>query len=321
MEQVAGEVGGCLDFVAAIYSLFGFTFRAKLSTRPAQFVGDTGDWDRAEAALHSALQTFMAGQRTAAAGGEGGCGSVRSVEVDAGGGAFYGPKIDVFVQDAVGREHQCATVQLDFQLPSRFGLKYTGRDGTAATPVMIHRAILGSLERFLGVLIEHTAGRWPYWINPRQVVVATVSSGHAEYAHALQRDLAALPRGASGSGDGSGSAAVYAEVDDSANTVPKKVRTAQVGQVSVTAVVGDREAAEGTVTLRFRDAATAAEWTAAGGGDVTTALQLTVPRAVAVRQLRAMAQLPSRLERVVVAASAGTANGKDEAPELREGAD
>jgi threonyl-tRNA synthetase len=286
--QVADEVGGCLDFVAAIYGLFGFAFRAKLSTRPAQHVGDVQTWDQAEAALKAALGTFLThGGRTAAAPGSA---AAAHIEVDEGGGAFYGPKIDVFVRDAVGREHQCATVQLDFQLPARFGLRYAGRAGALETPVMIHRAILGSLERFLGVLIEHTAGRWPFWINPRQVVVATVSSSHSAYADAIQRELAALPRPA----PHVGGAAVYAEVDSSADTVPKKVRNGQVAQASVIAVVGDKEVADGTVTLRFRDAATVAEWAHAGGDAVPSSLQLTVARDVAVRQLRAMAVLPSR---------------------------
>jgi threonyl-tRNA synthetase len=175
-----------------MYRLFGFRFRAKLSTRPPHFVGDAATWDAAEAALGAALRAFL--ER----GGGGAGAAAAEVEVDAGGGAFYGPKVDVFVRDALGREHQCATVQLDFQLPRRFGLRYRvarggaeegGEGGPTAVPVLIHRAVLGSIERMLGILAEHTAGKWPFWVSPRQVLVCTVAERHAGYAERLAAAL------------------------------------------------------------------------------------------------------------------------------------
>lgn len=191
-QQIQEEVAGCLDFVAAIYGLFGFSFRLKLSTRPEQYVGDLSTWAAAERALASALKAFLASKSTAAGiASTGGGADTSSVQfdVDEGGGAFYGPKIDVFVRDAIGREHQCATVQLDFNLPKRFGLTYRNEEGSDVTPVMIHRAILGSVERFMAVLIEHTAGKWPFWLSPRQVLLCPVADRHIPYARAVAQQL------------------------------------------------------------------------------------------------------------------------------------
>lgn len=325
-EQVRSEVLGCLDFVRSVYGLFGFSFRVRLSTRPELYVGDLSTWDEAEAALRGALTDFLRPQRggelaaaTAAVGagvgvgaGAGAGDATVQIDVDEGGGAFYGPKLDVTVKDAVGREHQCATVQLDFQLPQRFRLQYTHADGTLRTPVMIHRAIMGSLERFMGVLIEHTAGRWPFWLNPRQVVVATVADRHSAYARLVCDQLTRLtPAAYISSGDAG--EAVAAEVDASAETVSRKVRDAQVAQVSVVAVVGDAEQANGTVTLRFRDRATAVDFTrlraaaaAAGGGGSGQGVAapavvvpekpapLTLQLSEAVELLRRWAALPTR---------------------------
>lgn len=335
-EQVGAEVAGCLAFIAHIYRLFGFSFRAKLSTRPDTFVGDLETWTAAEAALASSLRAFLLppssypspsasssalpALNAAAAAGTGaepatnglkgelqqtqkepehGQAAEQPFEVDAGGGAFYGPKIDVFVRDAIGREHQCATVQLDFNLPRRFGLAYTDSSGSGRTPVMIHRAILGSVERMLGILIEHTGGRWPLWLSPRQVLVASVSERNAGYARSVESALLAPPApgefaGAAGSTAAAVSAAdatavaapessaataataatagvlhasasqasLYVDVDASSRTIPKKVRDAQVAQYNVIAVVGDAEQRDGTLTLRFRDAATHAAFAA-----------------------------------------------------------
>jgi threonyl-tRNA synthetase len=316
LAQVEAEVAGCLHFIAHVYRLFGFSFRAKLSTRPETYVGELATWQRAEAALATSLRQFLsappqqqAGDADAAtasehsrapSGGQPGSSDPRTpapasaaagsdtaapgpaaveFEVDEGGGAFYGPKIDVFVRDAIGREHQCATVQLDFNLPQRFGLTYRDAEGGQTAPVMIHRAILGSVERMLGILIEHTAGRWPFWLSPRQVMVCSVNDRNVPYAEAVARELmAATATDSSGAGsqDRGASAAgphglyhphanaesLFVDVDDSARTVPKKVREAQVAQYNVIAVVGDAEQAARTVTLRFRDAATVAAFTA-----------------------------------------------------------
>lgn len=243
--QVEAEVRDVLDFIACVYALFGFSFRAVLSTRPERFVGDEATWARAEVALGAALRSFLAAH-------DGGAGAAAELVIDHGGGAFYGPKVDVFVRDAIGREHQCATVQLDFQLPRRFGLVYRGPgagDGAGdgadlRTPVLIHRAILGSLERMMAILIEHTAGKWPFWLSPRQILLVTVAERHAPYA----ARVAALLRG-----DAARDSGLWVDVDASPRTVPKKVREAQVGAHNLIVVLGDSEEAANTASVRFRD--------------------------------------------------------------------
>lgn len=256
--QVEVEVLGCLDFIAYIYRLFGFNFRVKLSTRPDKFVGEVAVWDIAEAALRASLARFTAG-------------SSGEFEVDVGGGAFYGPKIDVFVRDAVGREHQCATVQLDFQLPVRFDLEFVPIGGTAgpattSRPVIIHRAILGSLERMMGILCEHTGGRWPFWLSPRQIIVCSVAERHALYASKVAEllsvpktqatpDSVTLNADASRTGfhDDREDSGLWVDVDVSDRTVPRKVRDGQAAQYNLILVVGDAEEQAGSVTVRFRD--------------------------------------------------------------------
>jgi threonyl-tRNA synthetase len=247
------QIFDCLDFVKTIYSLFGFSFRMKLSTRPEKFVGDVASWNDAEAALKNALMQYT----TKHAGISG---TSHTIEVDEGGGAFYGPKIDVFIKDALGREHQCATLQLDFQLPKRFELQYQESDGNHRVPVIIHRAIMGSLERFFGVLIEHTAGKWPFWLSPRQVVVCTVNDRNNDYAASCATQLKRVE---------TDSTQLYVDVDASQRTIPKKVRDAQLSQYNVIALAGDEEQSDGTLTLRFRDSATKEvftnSWTAVFG--------------------------------------------------------
>ncbi|GCC16360.1 hypothetical protein chiPu_0022420, partial [Chiloscyllium punctatum] len=164
--QIGEEIEGCLEFLQDVYQVFGFSFRLYLSTRPETFMGDVEVWDLAEKQLQSSLEAF--GQPW---------------ELNPGDGAFYGPKIDVQIKDAIGRDHQCATIQLDFQLPSRFGLSYIGKDGRVkASPVLIHRAILGSVERMIAILSENYAGKWPFWLSPSQVMVLAVSGSTADYA-------------------------------------------------------------------------------------------------------------------------------------------
>ena len=157
-EQIEQEVSAAIDFMKTVYSVFGFTFDMVLSTRPDQYLGDLKDWDQAEAALAAALDKF--GQKW---------------ERNEGDGAFYGPKIDITVKDALNRLYQCATIQLDFQLPNRFDLHYTSDTGAKVKPVIIHRAIFGSLERFIAILTENFGGKWPFWLSSRQAIVLPIS--------------------------------------------------------------------------------------------------------------------------------------------------
>jgi len=222
-EQIESEVSGCLDFLKDIYTMFGFTFELLLSTRPDKFLGEIAEWDAAEAALTLALNK-----------------SGHPWALNAGDGAFYGPKIDISVRDALKRPFQCATIQLDFQLPLRFGLKYSGNDGTLKTPVIVHRAILGSLERFIAIITENFGGKWPFWLSPRQVVVLPVSDVVNSYATKVRDDTHA--------------AGFQVDLEtDSGLTIQKKVRNAQVDQYNFILVVGKEEEAHGTVNVRTRD--------------------------------------------------------------------
>jgi len=223
-EQVSDEVAATLDFLRWTYDALGFegSFELRLSTRPEQYVGDIELWDEAEAALRGSLESF---------GGE--------WELNEGDGAFYGPKIDVAVADALGRRHQCATVQLDFQLPLRFQLRYDDAQGGEQVPVLIHRALLGSVERMMAMLAEHHAGRWPLWLSPRQVAICTVTNEHDEYAHTVAQQLQ--------------EAQFYVDVDTSANTMKKKIREAQVAQYNYIIVAGEKEASARTVHVRKRE--------------------------------------------------------------------
>ncbi|XP_067161515.1 threonine--tRNA ligase 2, cytoplasmic isoform X8 [Apteryx mantelli] len=167
MEQIEEEIKGCLDFLKSVYAVFGFTFQLHLSTRPENYLGELEIWDHAEKQLQSSLNNF----------GE-------PWQLNPGDGAFYGPKIDIKIKDAIGRYHQCATIQLDFQLPIRFNLTYVGKDGgdDKKRPVIIHRAILGSVERMIAILAENYGGKWPFWLSPRQVMVVPVGPASEEYA-------------------------------------------------------------------------------------------------------------------------------------------
>lgn len=216
-EQVKGEIHGLFDFLQTVYGLLGFTFKLKLSTRPEEkYVGDIATWDKAEAQLQEALEEFTA------AGGS-------KWELNPGDGAFYGPKIDITISDALRREHQCATIQLDFQLPQRFKLEYNtgeqvapkeGAEGAEESqykrPVMIHRAIYGSLERFIAILTEHFAGKWPFWISPRQIMIVPVMVSANDYCLEVQQ----LFRKKN----------MHVDVDVSGNTMNKKIRAAQLHQ-------------------------------------------------------------------------------------------
>ncbi|KAI8527143.1 hypothetical protein RHMOL_Rhmol12G0052800 [Rhododendron molle] len=224
-SQVKDEVKSALEFISHVYEIFGFTFDLKLSTRPEKFLGDLATWDKAEAALTEALNE-----------------SGKPWEINEADGAFYGPKIDISVSDALNRKFQCATLQLDFQLPSRFNLSYSAEDeAKKERPVMIHRAILGSVERMFAILLEHYKGKWPLWLSPRQAIVCPVSEKSEAYALKVKDQIH--------------QARFYVDVDTSDRTIQKKVREAQLAQYNYILVVGEAEAATGEVSVRVRDKA------------------------------------------------------------------
>jgi threonyl-tRNA synthetase len=222
-EQVQEEVVQCLRFGFHLYELFGFEPRLELSTRPAQRIGSEEMWDRAEGALEGALRA------------EG-----LQYELNPGDGAFYGPKIDLHMKDSIGRSWQLGTVQLDYSMPERFELVYTGADNAEHRPVMIHRALMGSFERFIGILIEHYAGELPLWLAPVQAIVLSVSERFGEYAAALHARLR--------------EAGLRAELDDRGESIGRKIRDAEKRKLPFMLVVGEREAGDGTVSVRRRGA-------------------------------------------------------------------
>ncbi|MFN3928210.1 MAG: threonine--tRNA ligase [Thermoflexus sp.] len=220
-DQILEEIDGVLDLIYSFYSIFDFQPEFFLSTKPPKAMGDPKLWEIAEEALRQALER-------------------RGIEygLKEGEGAFYGPKIDVQVKDAIGREWQLATVQLDFQMPERFALEYMDRDGTPKRPVMIHRAIFGSFERFIGILTEHYAGAFPVWLAPVQAVVIPITDRHIPYAQEIGTKLRA--------------AGLRAEVDDRGERMQAKIRDAQLQKIPYMLIVGDREEAAGTVAVRLR---------------------------------------------------------------------
>ena len=218
-EQIEQEVLRCLDFGFFIYDQFGFSPRLELSTRPEKRVGSDEMWDRAEAALGRALHSRGL-----------------DYELNEGDGAFYGPKIDLHMTDTIGRSWQLGTVQLDYYMPERFELAYVGADNHEHRPVMIHRALMGSFERFIGILVEHYAGELPLWLAPVQAVVLPVADRHLGYARAVSEELS--------------EAGLRAEVDDRTESVGRKVRDAEVRKVPYMLVVGDREQEGRAVSVR-----------------------------------------------------------------------
>jgi len=222
-EQLAPELASLLDFVVGLLRDFGLTeFEAELSTRPEKFVGEIAEWDAAQAALRHALDA--SGLPYTVAEGE---------------GAFYAPKIDVHVKDAIGRRWQLSTLQVDFQEPGRFGIEYQAADGTRQRPYMIHRALFGSIERFFGILVEHYAGAFPPWLAPVQVVGIPITDGHIPY---LEKVAASLR-----------DAGIRVEVDTSDDRMQKKIRNAQRQKVPFMLLAGDEDMAKGAVSFRFRD--------------------------------------------------------------------
>ena len=219
-EQIVPEARAITEVIDELYSLFGFTdVRVELSTRPEKSIGTAEQWDAAERALAQALEEMG-----------------REYQVNPGDGAFYGPKIDFHITDALGRSWQCGTCQVDFSMPERFGLTYTDAEDTQRTPVMIHRALLGSIERFLGILIEHHAGEFPVWLAPVQAKVLPIADRHTEYAQRVERELRA--------------AGVRVALDDRSESVGRKIRDAELSKVPYMLVVGDKELEAVGVSVR-----------------------------------------------------------------------
>jgi threonyl-tRNA synthetase len=222
-DQIPGEVVDVLEAIDELYTRFGFAdVQLELSTRPEKSIGTAEQWQRAEAALREALE-----------------GAGREYELNPGDGAFYGPKIDFHVTDALGRSWQLGTCQLDFSMPERFDLAYTGADNAEHTPVMIHRALLGSMERFAGILVEHHGGRLPLWLAPVQALVLPVADRHNDYAIEVAGELKR--------------AGVRAEVDERSESVGRKIRDAELSKAPYMLVVGDREQEAGAISLRSHE--------------------------------------------------------------------
>jgi threonyl-tRNA synthetase len=220
-DQIGTEVEGVIDLAEHMAATFGYEFKTYLATRPEKAIGDEATWERATDALRQAMERRGL-----------------SFEVDAGGGAFYGPKIDIKWVDALGREWTGPTIQVDFNLPERFDVQYIAEDGERHRVAMIHRTLLGSMERFVGGLIEHYAGNFPAWLAPVQVMIVPIADGQIEFATAVQARLVA--------------AGLRVEVDGSSNRMQQKIRAAQLQKVPYMLVIGKREMESGHVAVRLR---------------------------------------------------------------------
>jgi threonyl-tRNA synthetase len=216
LDQVDSEIKNFLLFLKKIYDHFGMGFRAVLSTRPDDYIGTLEMWDKAEEILRKQIEVFP------------------GWEIDEKGGAFYGAKISVMVLDNLGREHQCGTIQLDYNLPERFDIKYMAADGTYQRPVMLHRAILGSVERFMAILLEHTSGHLPFWLSPRQICIIPVSQKFVDYANLVKKTFEKFS----------------IDVDTSDEKIGKKIRNAEVLKYNYIFVVGQNEESANTVNIR-----------------------------------------------------------------------
>ncbi len=220
-EQIKDEIKGVVALIDEVYSLFGFPYHVELSTRPEDSMGSDEDWEMATSALKGALEELGL-----------------DYVINEGDGAFYGPKIDFHLVDCIGRTWQCGTIQLDFQLPQRFGLEYIGPDGEKHRPIMIHRVVFGSIERFIGILIEHFAGAFPTWLAPVQVRVLPISDKYMDYARSVKEKL--------------DDAGIRAELDLRSEKIGYKIREAQNARVPYMLVVGQKEEESGTVAVRSR---------------------------------------------------------------------
>nr|WP_213951639.1 threonine--tRNA ligase [Tepidanaerobacter syntrophicus] len=221
-SQIEDEIIGVIDLVDYFYQIFGFEYNVELSTRPENSMGSDELWEQATSALQGALEK-----------------KGMPYKINEGDGAFYGPKIDFHLKDSLGRTWQCGTIQLDFQMPERFDLTYIGQDGEKHRPVMIHRVIFGSIERFIGILIEHYGGAFPVWLAPVQAKILPISEKHLDYAYKVKKQLDA--------------AGIRAEVDERNEKIGYKVRDAQMKRIPFMLVTGDKEASENTVSVRTRE--------------------------------------------------------------------
>ena len=221
-SQIKDEIKGVVKLINEVYTLFGFKYHVELSTRPADSMGTEEDWNKATEALSDALKDMNL-----------------PFVVNEGDGAFYGPKIDFHLEDSIGRTWQCGTIQLDFQMPQRFELEYTGEDGQKYRPIMIHRVVFGSIERFIGILIEHFAGKFPVWLAPVQVKILPVSDKSLGYARQLESEMRAQ--------------GIRVETDSRNEKIGYKIREAQLEKLPYMLIVGDKEREEGTVSVRKRD--------------------------------------------------------------------
>ena len=220
-EQIRDEIKGVARLIDEVYQLFGFKYHVELSTRPEDSMGSDEDWEMATEALRGALDDLGL-----------------PYVVNEGDGAFYGPKIDFHLTDSIGRTWQCGTIQLDMQLPQRFELEYTGADGEKHRPIMIHRVAFGSIERFIGILIEHFAGAFPTWLSPVQVKVLPISDKYMEYGEKVKAALEA--------------ANIRTEIDTRAEKIGYKIREARLQKIPYMLVVGAKEEEENTVSVRSR---------------------------------------------------------------------
>lgn len=221
-EQVRDEIIGVIEFVEHIYDVFGFDYHVELSTKPENAMGTDEEWERAITALKDALDYKGI-----------------SYIINEGDGAFYGPKIDFHIKDCIGRTWQCSTIQLDFQMPQRFDLNYVGADGEKHRPIMIHRVLYGSIERFMGILIEHFAGRFPTWLAPVQVKILPITDKHVEYAKELEKVMKEED--------------IRVELDNRNEKIGYKIREAQLSQTPYMLILGDKEVESKAVSVRSRD--------------------------------------------------------------------
>ena len=222
-DQIKKEVMDVIDFVFKVMHDFGFyDLHIELSTQPKDFMGAQENWDKATAALKDALETKQL-----------------KYSVDEGGGAFYGPKIDIKLKDAIGRLWQCGTIQCDFNLPERFELEYTDETGSKQRPIMLHRAILGSMERFMGTLIEHYAGNFPLWLAPNQITIIPIKPEHVSFAETLKKILI--------------DAKFRVVMDDRNESLSKRIREASVKKVPYQLVIGDKEVQSGQISVRLQN--------------------------------------------------------------------
>lgn len=225
-DQIESEISDVLDMLKFVYNIFNFDFSLSLSTRPKEFIGDIALWDQAEKQLGNVLDKFCNDNDF-------------KWNTNPEDGAFYGPKIDIRLTDKLGKQHQCATIQLDFQLPIRFNLAYKDTEGKMQIPVMIHRAILGSIERMIAILAEQNNGKWPFWLSPRQVMIIPINKECNEYSQNIYKKIH--------------DAGFFVDIDNSNSTLSKRIREAQLEQYNLILVVGLNEVKNSMISIRQRD--------------------------------------------------------------------